>query len=143
MHKNLVKRNLLCKKKIIKYLGELQVFNFMTFVVVIICIVPSPLGSGGEWFLCHQLGRGCNCSTSRARVGTHSGGGGDDFKKSSRGDCFIMTNCWYFHQTLHLEFYKFRLRHYLNFFTTHHTVCVSINMLIIMYKAKETPYTIS
>ena len=38
--------------------------------------------------------------------------GGDDFRQSSRGDCFIMTNCWYFHQMLHLEFYKFRLRRY-------------------------------
>ena len=32
------------------------------------------------------------------------------------GKRFIMTNCWYFHKMLQLEFYKFRLRHYLIFF---------------------------
>ena len=42
--------------------------------------------------------------------------GEDDFRQSSRGDCFIMTNCWYFHKMLHLEFYKFRLWRYLMFF---------------------------
>ena len=32
------------------------------------------------------------------------------------GDCFIMTDCWYFNKMLHLEFYKFCLRRYLIFF---------------------------
>ena len=48
--------------------------------------------------------------------------GGDTFRgkmilgSQAGGDCFIMTNCWYFHKMLHLEFYKFRLWRYLTFF---------------------------
>ena len=47
----------------------------------------------------------------------HIQGGGDDFRQTSRGgDCFIMTNSWYFHKMLHLEFCKFLLWRYLIFF---------------------------
>ena len=74
-----------------------------------------PPGIRGEWFLCHQPGRGGQLLNFKSQ-------GGDTFRGelilgSQAGEnCFIMTNCWYFHKMLHLEFYKFCLRRYLIFF---------------------------
>ena len=78
-------------------------------------VLPPP-GIRGEWFLCHQPGRGGQLLNFKSKGAAHSGRE-DDFRQSSRGGtAIIMTNCWYFHKILHLEFYKFRLQRYLTFF---------------------------
>ena len=79
-------------------------------------IVSSPSGIRGGMIFVSSARQGGNCWTSRARVGTHSGGGEMILGSQAGGNCFIMTNCWYFHKMLHLEFYKFCLRCYLIFF---------------------------
>ena len=57
-------------------------------------ILSSPPGIRGKWFLCHQPGRGQLLNFKSQGGDTFRGG--NDFRQSSRGDCFIMTNCWYF-----------------------------------------------
>ena len=74
--------------------------------------------------------------------------GGDDFRQSSRGGTAlswrivgISTKCFTLNFT---NFACSAILYFSNFFTTHHTVYASINTCyIIMYKAKETPYTVS
>ena len=76
--------------------------------------VLSPWDQEGMIFV-SSARQGGQLLNSRARVETHSGGK-MILGSQAGGDCFIMTNCWYFHKILHLEFYKFRLRRYLIFF---------------------------
>ena len=89
---------------------------------------PPPLGSGGNDF--------CVISQAGGQLLNFKSQGGDTFRGLkmilSRGDCFIMRNCWYFHKMLHLLFYKFRLRRYLIFLSDSWTwllllcICYSI-----------------
>ena len=77
---------------------------------------PGSGGKGGNDFCVISQAGGATAKLQEPGWG-HIQRGEDDFRQLSRGrDCFIMTNCWYFHKTLHLEFYKFRLWRYLIFF---------------------------
>ena len=76
--------------------------------------LPPPRDQGGNDFCVISQAGGATAKLQEPGWGHIQGE--DDFRQSSRGDCFIMTNCWYFHKILHLEFYKFRLRRYLIFF---------------------------
>ena len=86
-------------------------------ILLMLQFLKAPIVSSPPW----DQGGDDFCVISQARVETaklQEPGWGhiqgeDDFRQSSRGDCFIMTNCWYFHKMLHLEFYKFRLRCYI------------------------------
>ena len=78
-------------------------------------IVSSPSVIRGEWFLCHQPGRGATAELKEPGWG-HIQGGKMILSSQAGGNCFIMRNCWYFYKMLHLEFCKFRLRCYLIFF---------------------------
>ena len=100
------------RKKILKVFDRFAQ-SYHSFQRVHSVFPPPPPGIGGEWFLCREPGRG--------KLLNLKSQGGDTFRgemilgSQAGGNYFIMTNCWYFHKMLHLEFYKFRMRRYLIF----------------------------
>ena len=109
-------------------------------------IVSSPLGSGGDDF--------CVISQAGGQLLNFKSQGGDTFRgemilgSQPGGETAlswrivgISTKCF----TLNfMNFAYGTILYFSKFFTTYHTVYGSINICyIIMYKAKETPYTIS
>ena len=75
--------------------------------------VLPPLGSGGGDDFCVISQAGVETGKLQGPGWGHNQGGMILGSQAGGGGCFIMTNCWYFHKMLRLEFYKFRLRRYI------------------------------
>ena len=76
---------------------------------------PGIRGGGNDFCVISQAGGEATAKLQEPGWG-HIHGGKMILGSQAGGNCFIMTNCWYFDKMLHLEFYKFRLRRYLIFF---------------------------
>ena len=63
-----------------------------------------PLG-GHDFCVISQAGGGATAKLQEPRWG-HIQGGEMILGSQAGGNCFIMSNCWYFHKMLHLEIYK-------------------------------------
>ena len=79
-------------------------------------IVSSPRGIKGGMIFVSSTRQGEQLLNFKSQSGDTFRGGEMILGSQAGGDCFIMTNCWYFHKMPHPEFYKFRLRRYLIFF---------------------------
>ena len=77
-------------------------------------VLPPGIRGGDDFCVIRQAG-GATAKLQEPGWG-HIQGGGMILGSQAGGNCFIVTNCWYFHKMLHLEFYKFRLQQYLIFF---------------------------
>ena len=81
-----------------------------------LCSVLPPWDQGGDDFCVINQAGGATAKLQEPEWGHIQGGGEMILGSQAGGDCFIMTNCWYFHKMPHPEFCKFRLRRYLIFF---------------------------
>ena len=98
------------KNKIVEqrqFLLRIQRVTIRELPQVIHSVLP-PWDQGGDDF--------CVISQAGGQLLNFKSQGGDTFRDGGRGEMIFMTNCWYFHKMLHLEFYKFRLWRYLVFF---------------------------
>ena len=82
-------------------------------------VLPPPPGIRGNDFCVISQAGGATAKLEEPGWG-HIQGAEMILGSQAGGDCFIMTDCWYFNKMLHLEFYKFCLRRYLIFFLLFH-----------------------
>ena len=85
------------RRSIFTLTNSFQCYFFWVFGVCV-CIVSSPPGISGGDDLCVISQAGGQLLSFKSQSGD-TFRGEDDFRQSSRGgNCFIMTNCWYFHK---------------------------------------------
>ena len=95
---------------------QLFLMTFYNKIIIPQC-PPPPWDQGGGRMIFVSSARQGEATAKLQEPGWgHIQGGKMILGSQAGGDCFIMTNCWYFHKMFHLEFYKFCLRCYLIFF---------------------------